>query len=141
MVRCFQVYAVTELFTAILFLVISISLTIAYIRLRRSINSCVFSFNKDTTDNIEILFRFLVTSFSLQTVYLIFWGVVNRTIYLDRHPRFFYGRVIAQNVTPVFFDATSILVIFLLHKNSFASRPHTEISVEFSRESCNEYSP
>jgi len=65
MTRCLEVYAITELFTAILFILISISLTIAYYRLRRAINKCVFSFNKDTADNIDILFRFLVTSFSL----------------------------------------------------------------------------
>lgn len=73
--QCSTVYRLTESFTAALFVVISISLTIAYLRLRKAIDSCAFSFDKGTTQHIAILFRFLVTSFLLQTAYLIFWAI------------------------------------------------------------------
>ncbi len=72
--RCASVYTATEYFTSILFFLVSVSLTVAYSRLRGSINKCVFHFDRATTQNIEILFRFLVTSFLLQTVYLIWWA-------------------------------------------------------------------
>jgi len=123
MPRCATVYTITEYFTSVLFFLVSVSLTIVYYRLRSAINKCAFSFDRDTIKNIEILFRFLVSSFLLQTVYLIWWAASSKHQHFVARERYFYARVITQNLTPVLFDATSILVIFVLHKNSFAPRP------------------
>ena len=49
MERCAKVYSATEYFTAVFFFLVSVGLTVAYCRLSKAINKCVFPFDTDTT--------------------------------------------------------------------------------------------
>ena len=49
-----------------------------------------------------------------------------------------YIRYILQNLTPVLFDATSIMVIFILHKQSFAPKTVSDQESQPVRVTCKE---
>ena len=116
--RCVKVYNWTSSIIAVFLTVISVSLALAYFKLKTIMKRCSIFIDQSILQRITIMFAFLVSSFFAEMIYQIY-SILSSYTSNPNDLKKNYVLYMVQDVTPIIFDATSTLVILILHYKSF----------------------